>query len=337
MRNDFGSFPQRRMRRMRVNPFVRSLRRETFLSAADLIYPVFIVDSKNQSQDIPSMPGVKRLCEKDLLAVAERSLAAGLTSLALFPVIEAQIKSLDGAAAFDSQGLTARTVRLLKKYFPQLGIICDVALDPYMSHGHDGLLGADGQVLNDETVAILKRQALCLAEAGCDIVAPSDMMDGRIGAIRQGLDHSAFQQTAILAYSAKYNSGYYGPFRDAVGSKVNAREVDKATYQMDPHNSDEAMMEIALDLEEGADMVIIKPGLPYLDIIRRVKDRFQVPTFAYQVSGEYAMLKAAGLQGWIDEKRCALEALVCLKRAGCDAIMTYYGLEAGEWLQQQQD
>jgi porphobilinogen synthase len=331
--DDFGSYPLRRMRRMRVSPFVRTLRKEISLSPADLIYPVFLVDSADESQDIASMPGLQRLCFRDLMKVAERCLALGVPGLALFPCIAPHLKSPDGHGAFDPQGILPRAIVQLKKHFPELGIITDVALDPYTSHGHDGLVDAKGQVLNDETVTVLKRQALCLAEAGADMVAPSDMMDGRIGAIRRSLDSQAMHSTAILAYSAKYASGFYGPFRDAVGSKVAAQEVDKRTYQLDPHNSDEAMMEIALDLQEGADIIMIKPGLPYLDIIRRAKDRFKVPTFAYQVSGEYAMLKAAGQKGWIDEKKCALESLVSLKRAGCDAILSYYALEAAQWLQ----
>lgn len=330
----YGSFPSKRMRRLRAKAFSRNLVRENNLSAQDFIYPVFILDGQKKKEEVVSMPGVSRLSLDYLYPIAERCLELGIPALALFPVIDSSLKSPNAEAAYDEKGLVPRTVEELKKRFPELGIITDIALDPYTSHGQDGLINEEGYVLNDETVEVLCKQALCHAAAGVDIVAPSDMMDGRIGAIRSKLDQQDFPLVQILAYSAKYASSFYGPFRDAVGSAKNLGGGSKHTYQMDPGNSDEALQEVALDLEEGADMVMIKPGLPYLDIIRRVKDEFQVPTFAYQVSGEYAMLKAAGAQGWIDYKACAMEALLSIKRAGADGILSYMAIEAAEWLQQ---
>ncbi|MFW7380322.1 MAG: porphobilinogen synthase [Oligoflexus sp.] len=330
----YGSYPSRRMRRLRAKTFSRDLVREHFLSPKDFIYPVFVLDGDKREEDVASMPGVKRQSLDLLYHTAERCLQLGIPALALFPVIDQSLKTLEAEAAYDDNGLVPRSIRGLKSRFPELGVITDIALDPYTSHGQDGLIDEKGYVLNDETVTVLCRQALSHAAAGADIVAPSDMMDGRIGAIRASLDEKDFPLVQILAYSAKYASSFYGPFRDAVGSSQNLGYSNKYSYQMDPANSDEALQEVALDLQEGADMVMVKPGLPYLDIIRRVKDQFQVPTFAYQVSGEYAMLKAAGAKGWIDEKACALEALLCFKRAGADGILTYLALEAAEWLQQ---
>lgn len=322
----------RRMRRMRTDPFSRQLMSENVLSPKDLILPVFVLENDNAREAIHSMPGTDRIGLNGLLGIAERCLEFQIPALALFPVVNDTAKTLDAAEAYNPNGLVPRTIRELKKRFPTLGIITDIALDPYTSHGQDGLIDEKNYVLNDQTVTVLKRQALCHAEAGCDIVAPSDMMDGRIGAIRKALDDHSFINTKILAYSAKYASSFYYPFRDAVGANSALKGADKKTYQMDPANSDEAMHEVALDLQEGADMVIIKPGLPYLDVVRRVKEEFQVPTFAYHVSGEYAMLKTAAANGWLNEKACALETLLCFKRAGCDAILTYYALEAAQWL-----
>jgi porphobilinogen synthase len=320
------------MRRVRRDEFTRKLVREHVLTASDLIYPVFVIDGRNTAQPVPSMPGVERLTLDRLLPVAERCARLDIPALALFPVIENDLKTADGAEAYNPSGLIPRVVRELKQRFPGLGIITDVALDPYTSHGQDGLIDENGYVLNDETVEVLLRQALSHGQAGVDMVAPSDMMDGRIGAIRQALDKSGLQRVRILAYSAKYASSFYGPFRDAVGSAANLGKSDKFTYQVDPANSSEALWEVGLDLEEGADMVMVKPGLPYLDIVRRVKEQFQAPTLVYQVSGEYAMLKAAGQNGWLDEKKCALETLLAFKRAGADAILTYFALDAAEWL-----
>jgi porphobilinogen synthase len=332
--SDFlGRFPQRRMRRMRRDDFSRRLMRENRLDASDLIYPVFVLDGANRSEAVSSMPGISRLSIDLLLKEAERALALEIPALALFPVIDASLKSPGAEEAFNANGLAPRAVRALKSRFPELGVITDVALDPYTSHGQDGLIDASGYVLNDETLSALCKQALTHAEAGADIVAPSDMMDGRIGAIRAALDARRWIHTRILAYSAKYASAYYGPFRDAVGSSANLGQGDKKTYQMDPGNADEALREVALDLEEGADMVMVKPGMPYLDIVRGVKERFGVPTFAYQVSGEYSMLKAAAAQGWIDGEACMLEGLLCFKRAGADAVLTYFALEAAAALQ----
>src|SRR5574340_618529 len=319
-----GQFPQKRMRRMRHDDFSRRMMREHQLTAADLIYPVFVLEGENRSEAVASMPGVQRQTLDQVLRLAEECVRLGVPALALFPVIEPARKSLDAAEAFNPDGLVPRTVRALKQRFPELGIITDIALDPYTSHGQDGLIDESGYVLNDETVAVLCRQALAHAEAGADIVAPSDMMDGRIGSIRGTLDGGRHIHTRILAYSAKYASSFYGPFRDAVGSAANLGAGNKYTYQMDPANSDEALWEVGMDLQEGADMIMVKPGMPYLDVIRRVKDSYGAPTYAYQVSGEYAMLKAAAQQGWLDEDACVREALLAFKRAGADGVLTYF-------------
>jgi len=321
-----------RMRRMRRDDFSRRMMREAVLSADDLIYPVFVHALKGRAA-VPSMPGIERLSIDELLRVAETASELRIPALALFPVTAAEAKSPDAAAAWDEDGLCQRAVRALKTHFPDLGVITDVALDPYTSHGQDGLLDAGGYVLNDETVDALVKQALSHARAGADVVAPSDMMDGRIGAIRRALEAQGLIHTRILAYSAKYASAFYGPFRDAVGSAAALGKADKMSYQMDPGNSDEALREVALDLDEGADMVMVKPGMVYLDIVHRVKQRFGVPTFAYQVSGEYAMLKAAFANGWLDERRCTLEALLAFKRAGADGVLSYFALDAARWLQ----
>jgi porphobilinogen synthase len=302
------------------------------LTANDLIYPVFVLDGENRTEAVASMPGVTRQSIDVLLKTAAECVQLGIPALALFPVVDQSLKSLDAREAYNPDGLVPRTIKALKAALPELGVITDVALDPYTSHGQDGLIDDTGYVLNDETIAVLVRQALCHAEAGADVVAPSDMMDGRIGAIRQALEFDGYIHTRILAYSAKYASAFYGPFRDAVGSATNLGKGNKSTYQMDPANTDEALKEVALDLEEGADMVMVKPGMPYLDIVRRVKDEFGVPTFAYQVSGEYAMLKAAAQNGWLDEKACALEALLAFKRAGADGVLTYYAMDVARWL-----
>ncbi|WP_374567819.1 porphobilinogen synthase [Nitrosomonas sp.] len=325
-------FPQRRMRRMRRDEFSRQLMQENHINVNDLIYPVFVLDGKKRTENVKSMPGVVRQSIDLLLNQAENCLKLGIPALAIFPVIDAELKNLSASEAFNPDGLVPRTVRQLKKNFPELGVITDIALDPYTSHGQDGLIDQSGYVLNDETVEVLCQQALAHAQAGADIVAPSDMMDGRVSAIRSRLDSENHILTRILAYSAKYASNYYGPFRDAVGSATNLGSGNKYTYQMDPANSDEALWEVGLDLNEGADMVMIKPGLPYLDIVRRVKDQFGVPTFVYQVSGEYAMLKAAAMNGWLSEEACVLESLLCFKRAGADGILTYYAVEAANWL-----
>ena len=325
-------FPGTRLRRMRRDDFSRRLMRESRLSVDDLIYPVFAVDGEGRREAVASMPGVERQSLDGLLVVAERAVRLGVPALALFPVIAPELKSPGGEEAWNPDGLVPRVVRALKSAFPHLGIITDVALDPYTSHGQDGVIDASGYVLNDETLDVLAKQACCQAAAGADVVAPSDMMDGRVGRLRAAMDAAACQQTRILAYSAKYASSFYGPFRDAVGSAGNLGKGNKSTYQMDPANSDEALREVALDLAEGADMVMIKPGMPYLDIIRRVKETFGVPTFAYQVSGEYAMLKAAAGNGWLDERACVLESLLAFKRAGADGILTYFALQAAEWL-----
>ena len=329
------SYPYARPRRMRRDEFSRRLMRETVLSPNDLIYPVFVHELKGRAA-IASMPGIERLSIDELLKVAERACKLRVPALALFPVTAADAKSLDAAAAWHDDGLCQRAVRALKQRFPELGVITDVALDPYTTHGQDGLIDASGYVLNDETVEALVKQALSHARAGADIVAPSDMMDGRIGAIRGALELDGHIHTKILAYSAKYASAFYGPFRDAVGSAGALGKGNKFTYQMDPANSDEAMREIALDLDEGADMIMVKPGLPYLDIVRRAKDEFGAPTFVYQVSGEYAMLKAAAINGWLDERSCALEALTSIKRAGADGVLTYFALDAAQWLREGQ-
>ncbi len=327
-----AQFPALRMRRMRKDAFSRALMREHTVTAADLIYPVFILDGQGRREPVASMPGVERLSVDLLLPVAEECVALGIPVLALFPVIDASLKTPDGMEAINPQGLVPRAVREIKKHFPELGVLTDVALDPYTSHGQDGVLSADGYVLNDETLAILVKQALAQAEAGVDIVAPSDMMDGRIAAIRSGLELAQFIHTRIMAYSAKYASAFYGPFRDAVGSAANLGKSNKATYQMDPANSNEALREVALDLAEGADMVMVKPGMPYLDIVRRVKEEFKVPTFAYQVSGEYAMLKAAAQNGWIDHDKTMMEAMLCFKRAGADGVLTYFARDIARLL-----
>ena len=325
-----------RPRRMRRDDFSRRLMREHRLSVDDLIYPVFVLSGEKRVEDVASMPGVQRQSIDVLLKTAQQCVQLGIPAIALFPVVEAEFKSLDAQEAFNPVGLVPTAVRALKQAYPDLGVITDIALDPYTTHGQDGLIDDQGYVLNDETVAVLIRQALCHAEAGVDIVAPSDMMDGRIGAIRDALEESGFIHTGILAYSAKYASSFYGPFRDAVGSAANLGGGNKYTYQMDPANSDEALREVALDIEEGADMVMVKPGMPYLDIVRRVKQEFGLPTFAYHVSGEYAMLKAAAQNGWLNEQACVMEAMLSFKRAGADAILTYYAMDIARWLQAEQ-
>ncbi len=327
-----GRFPAVRMRRMRKDEFSRRLMREHRLTTDDLIYPVFLIDGKNRTVPVASMPGVKRYTVDQLLRHAETALRAGIPAIALFPAIERSLKTADGREAANPKGLVPRAVAALKKRLPELGVITDIALDPYTTHGQDGVINGAGYVLNDETIAVLQKQSLVCAAAGVDIVAPSDMMDGRIGAIRTALDEKKYIHTRIMAYSAKYASGFYGPFRDAVGSGKQLGKSDKRNYQMDPANSDEALWEVGLDLQEGADMVMVKPGMPYLDIVRRVKDEYKAPTYVYQVSGEYAMLKAAAGNGWLDEKKCAMEALLAFKRAGADGILTYFALDAARWL-----
>ena len=336
--NILGGYPERRMRRNRRTDFARRLVQEYSLTASDLIYPVFVLDERdvgvNIVQSVPSMPGVSRYTLDALSGVAERALKAGIPCIALFPVIGQDKKDANGSEAENPDGLVPRTVRSLKERFPELGILCDVALDPYTSHGQDGVIDDDGYIQNDITVEILCRQAKVQADAGVDIVAPSDMMDGRIGAIRRALDAGGCELVQIMAYSAKYASAFYGPFRDAVGSAKNLGKSNKKTYQMNPGNSDEALWEVGLDLAEGADMVMVKPGMPYLDIVRRVKQEFKVPTFVYQVSGEYAMLKAAAQNGWLDERAAVLEALLGFKRAGADGVLTYFALDAARWLRE---
>ena len=329
---NIGQFPQRRMRRLRRTGFLRDLVRECRLSPADLLYPVFIRDGNGKREAVASMPGVERLSLDLLYPVVDKVARLGIPAIALFPVIDADKKTPNGEEAFNPAGLVPRAVIELKKRFPDVGIVCDVALDPYTSHGQDGVIDATGYILNDETIVILEKQAITQASAGVDIVAPSDMMDGRIGAIRKALDAKGHIHTAILAYAAKYASNFYGPFRDAVGSSSNLGRGDKKNYQMDPGNSDEAMREIALDLQEGADMVMVKPGMPYLDIVQRAKSTFGVPTLVYQVSGEYAMLKAAAQNGWLDGEACMMESLLAFKRAGADGILTYYAMEAAALL-----
>jgi len=325
-------FPASRPRRLRRDAFTRALVRENRLAAEDLILPVFVLDGKRCSQDVASMPGVQRRSVDLLFGVAEECVALGIPVMALFPVIDASLKTPDGREATNPEGLVPRAVRELKKRFPQLGVLTDVALDPFTSHGQDGLLDDSGYIVNDSTVAVLTQQALVQSESGVDIVAPSDMMDGRIGAIRTALEAHGQVHTRIMAYSAKYASAFYGPFRDAVGSAKNLGKSDKKVYQMDSGNSDEALREVALDLAEGADMVMVKPGMPYLDIVRRVKDEFRVPTFAYQVSGEYAMLKAAAANGWLDHDAVMMEALLAFKRAGADGVLSYFALDAARLL-----
>ncbi len=325
-------FPAIRMRRMRKDAFSRAMMRENVITAADLIYPVFILDGQNRREAVPSMPGVERLSVDLLLPVAEECVALGIPVMALFPVIDPSLKTPDGVEAANPDGLVPRAVRALKERCPELGILTDVALDPYTSHGQDGVLDDDGYVLNDVTTALLVKQALAQAAAGVDIVAPSDMMDGRIGAIRAALEAAGHIHTRIMAYSAKYASAFYGPFRDAVGSAANLGKGSKATYQMDPANSDEALREVALDIAEGADMVMVKPGMPYLDIVRRVKDEFRVPTFAYQVSGEYAMIKAAAQNGWLDHDKTMMESMLAFKRAGANGVLTYFARDIARLL-----
>ena len=327
-----GHYPSVRMRRMRKDTFSRRLMREHRLTTDDLIYPVFLIDGKNRSEPVPSMPGVQRHTLDRLLTHVDGCIELGIPAIALFPAVERSLKTADGREAFNPKGLVPRAVAALKKRFPELGVITDVALDPYTTHGQDGVVDATGYVLNDQTIKTLARQALVCAAAGVDVVAPSDMMDGRIGAIRAALDKKHFIHTRIMAYSAKYASGFYGPFRDAVGSAKQLGKSDKRNYQMDPANSNEALREAGLDLQEGADMIMVKPGMPYLDIVSRIKDRFKAPTYVYQVSGEYAMLKAAIQNGWLDEQQCILEALLAFKRAGADGVLTYFALDAARWL-----
>jgi len=327
-----SQYPAVRMRRMRRDAFSRALMREHTVTASDLIYPVFVLDGQNQRQQVASMPGVERVSIDLLLKVAEEAVALGIPVFALFPMVDASLKTYDGVEATNPEGLIPRAVRELKRHFPQLGIMTDVALDPYTTHGQDGLPDENGYIVNEKTIAMLTRQALAQAEAGVDIVAPSDMMDGRIGAIRAALEEKELIHTRIMAYSAKYASGYYGPFREAVGSAANLGKADKNTYQMDPANSNEALREVALDIAEGADMVMVKPGMPYLDIVRRVKDEFKVPTFAYQVSGEYAMLQAAFQNGWLDPDKVIMETMMAFKRAGADGVLTYFAMDVARRL-----
>ena len=327
-----SSFPNARMRRMRKDDFSRRLMRENILTVNDLIYPVFIIEGENKREEIKSMPGVERLSIDQLVKEAQEVYALGIPAMALFPVVGDSKKSDNAAEAYNPDGLCQRAVRAIKAATPELGVITDVALDPYTSHGQDGLMNDDGYIINDETTEVLVKQAVSHADAGVDVVAPSDMMDGRIGAIRGALEKAGHINTKILAYSAKYASSFYGPFREAVGSAGNLAGGNKYSYQQDPANSDEALYEVALDLQEGADMVMIKPGMPYLDIVRRVKDEFKAPTYVYQVSGEYAMLKAASQNGWLDEKEVVLEALIGMKRAGADGILTYFSKDVAKWL-----
>jgi porphobilinogen synthase len=327
-----GQFPSVRMRRMRRDDFSRRLMRENEVTVNDLIYPVFVLDGSQRREPVGSMPGVERLSLDQLLPVADECVRLGIPVMALFPVIEQALKSPDGREATNPDGLVPRVVSELKHRFPELGVMTDVALDPFTTHGQDGVIDANGYVLNDETIGILTQQALVQAAAGVDIVAPSDMMDGRIGAIRQALEGAGHIHTRIMAYSAKYASAFYGPFRDAVGSSGNLGKSNKMVYQMDPSNTDEALWEVGLDLAEGADMVMVKPGMPYLDIVRRVKDEYKAPTFVYQVSGEYAMLMAAAANGWLDERKVILESLLAFKRAGADGVLTYFALKVARWL-----
>ena len=327
-----GQFPEIRLRRGRRTDNLRRLVAETELSSADLIYPVFVLDGEGREEAVASMPGITRKSIDRLLDELAQAVALGIPSVALFPVVDVSLKTLDGAEAANPEGLAQRAVRAIKERYPELAVITDVALDPFTTHGQDGIIDDTGYVLNDETVSMLVRQAVSHAEAGVDIVAPSDMMDGRIGAIRKALEEGGHSNTLILAYAAKYASGFYGPFREAVGSATSLGGADKSTYQIDPRMSDEALREVQLDIDEGADFVMVKPAMPYLDIVRRVKDRFAVPTFAYQVSGEYAMIKAAADNGWLDEREAVLESLLCIKRAGANAILTYFSLDAARWL-----
>ena len=333
MANFQHSFPARRMRRMRANAFSRDLMAETDLTARDLIYPVFILDGDQADQEVASLPGVKRRNIENTIAHLQPLVNAGLAMVAIFPVIEETFKSLEAEQAYAPDGLVPKAISAIKAALPELGVMTDVALDPYTTHGQDGIIDDTGYVLNDVTVDVLVKQALCHANAGADVVAPSDMMDGRIGAIREALEANGFVNTLIMAYSAKYASSFYGPFRDAVGSAANLAGGDKKTYQMDPANTDEALHEVALDIDEGADMVMVKPGMPYLDVVRRVKDTFKVPTYAYQVSGEYAMLKAAAQNGWLDEQAVVMEAMLSFRRAGADGILTYFAPDVLAWLE----
>jgi len=330
-----GQYPFVRMRRMRRDDFSRRLMCEHRVTANDLIYPVFILDGEKRVEPVASMPGVERVSLDRLLPAAEECVRLGIPVIALFPVIEQSLKSADGREATNPDGLVPRIARKLKQRFPELGVLTDVALDPYTTHGQDGVIDSSGYVLNDETIGILTKQALLQAQAGVDIVAPSDMMDGRIGAIRAALEQNGAIHTRIMAYSAKYASAFFAPFRDAVGSSANLGASNKMTYQMDPANTDEALWEVGLDLAEGADMVMVKPGMPYLDIVRRVKDAYKAPTFVYQVSGEYSMLKAAAANGWLDEKKVVLESMLAFKRAGADGILTYFGLQVARWLREE--
>ena len=330
-----GEYPSVRMRRMRRDDFSRRLMREHRVTTDDLIYPVFVLDGEKRVEPVKSMPGVERVSLDRLLPIAEECVRLGIPVIALFPVIEQSLKSVDGREATNPDGIVPRIARHLKKRFPQLGVLSDVALDPYTTHGQDGVIDSSGYVLNDETLAILTQQALLQAQSGVDIVAPSDMMDGRIGAIRSVLEQNGAIHTRIMAYSAKYASAFFAPFRDAVGSAGNLGASNKMTYQMDPANTDEALWEVGLDLAEGADMVMVKPGMPYLDIVRRVKDAYKAPTFVYQVSGEYSMLKAAAANGWLDEKKVVMESMLAFKRAGADGILTYFGLQVARWLREE--
>ncbi len=330
-----GQYPSVRMRRMRRDDFSRRLMREHRVTTNDLIYPVFVLDGEKRVEPVASMPGVERVSLDRLLPIAEECARLGIPVIALFPVIEQSLKSGDGREATNPDGIVPRIAKQLKQRFPELGVLTDVALDPYTTHGQDGVIDSSGYVLNDETIAVLTQQALLQAQAGVDIVAPSDMMDGRIGAIRAALEQNGAIHTRIMAYSAKYASAFFAPFRDAVGSVANLGASDKMTYQMDPANTDEALWEVGLDLAEGADMVMVKPGMPYLDIVRRVKDAYKAPTFVYQVSGEYSMLKAAAANGWLDEKKVVLESMLAFKRAGADGILTYFGLQVARWLREE--
>jgi porphobilinogen synthase len=330
-----GQYPFVRMRRMRRDDFSRRLMREHRVTTNDLIYPVFVLDGEKRVEPVASMPGVERVSMDRLLPVAEECVRLGIPVIALFPVIEQSLKSADGREATNPDGIVPRIAKQLKQRFPELGVLTDVALDPYTTHGQDGVIDSSGYVLNDETIAVLTQQALLQAQAGVDIVAPSDMMDGRIGAIRAALEQGGAIHTRIMAYSAKYASAFFAPFRDAVGSMANLGASNKTSYQMDPANTDEALWEVGLDLAEGADMVMVKPGMPYLDIVRRVKDAYKAPTFVYQVSGEYSMLKAAAANGWLDEKKVVLESMLAFKRAGADGILTYFGLQVARWLREE--
>jgi porphobilinogen synthase len=330
-----GKYPSVRMRRMRRDDFSRRLMREHRVTTDDLIYPVFVLDGKNRVEPVASMPGVERVSMDRLMPIAEECARLQIPVIALFPVIEQSLKSPDGREATNPDGVVPRIARQLKQRFPELGVLTDVALDPYTTHGQDGVVDSAGYVLNDETIEVLRQQALLQAQAGVDVIAPSDMMDGRIGAIREALEDNGAIHTRIMAYSAKYASSFFAPFRDAVGSSANLGTSNKMTYQMDPANTDEALWEVGLDLAEGADMVMVKPGMPYLDIVRRIKDAYKVPTFVYQVSGEYSMLKAAAANGWLDEKKVVLESMLSFKRAGADGILTYFGLQVARWLREE--